>query len=116
VLEAVDADQAESILRSRADVWLAFCDIKLPGGRSGFDLLDVVRRDFPHVKVLFSSGVIKDEEAIREGVSFLRKPYILFEVQRRIEALLAALRTQLAKLHQIIEASSGNHLLLQRHG
>jgi len=89
VLEAVNVEQAEGILGSRPDVGLVFCDVKLPGERSGFDLLEVIRQDFPLVKVLFASGVIKAEEAARDGVPFLRKPYILLEVQRRIEALLA---------------------------
>jgi DNA-binding NtrC family response regulator len=65
VREAVNVEQAEGILRSRADVGLVFCDVKLPGERSGFDLREVIRQDFPQVKVLFASGIIKAEEAAR---------------------------------------------------
>ena len=89
-LEAVDFDQAVALLKARSDIGVVFSDIKLPGDKSGFDLLAVVERDFPAVRMLFTSGVIKAEEASHRGITFLRKPYFLFEVERQIRALLEA--------------------------
>ena len=47
-------------------------------------------QDFPQVKVLFTSGVVKADEVERTGTPFVRKPYFLFEIERHIKTLLAA--------------------------
>jgi|SRR6478609_3496613 two-component system, response regulator PdtaR len=88
VHEAIDVADAEAILAS-ADVRVVFADVKLAGPRTGFDLLEIIRRDFPQVKVLFTSGVVPADDVEPTGVPFVRKPYFLFEVERHIKALLA---------------------------
>ena len=90
VLEAVNVDEAVQILRSTADLKVVFSDVKLAGPRSGFDLLEIIRQDFPTVRVLFTSGVVPAEEVSRTGIPFVRKPYFLFEIERHIKTLLAA--------------------------
>jgi CheY-like chemotaxis protein len=90
VLEAVDVDEAVTILRATGNVRVVFTDVKLAGARTGFDLLEIIRQDFPQVKVLFTSGVVKADEVERTGTPFVRKPYFLFEIERHIKTLLAA--------------------------
>jgi CheY-like chemotaxis protein len=90
VLEAVDVDEAVTILRAAGNVRVVFTDVKLAGQRTGFDLLEIIRQDFPHVKVLFTSGVVKADEVERAGIPFVRKPYFLFEIERHIKSLLTA--------------------------
>jgi CheY-like chemotaxis protein len=90
VLEAVNVDEAVQILRATAGVRVVFSDVKLAGPRSGFDLLEVIRQDFPEVQVLFTSGVVPADEVSRTGVPFVRKPYFLFEIERHIKTLLAS--------------------------
>jgi CheY-like chemotaxis protein len=89
VVEAVDVDEAVTILRATKDVRVVFTDVKLAGTRTGFDLLEIIQRDFPEVKVLFTSGVVKPDDVARTGVPFIRKPYFLFEIERHIKGLLA---------------------------
>jgi CheY-like chemotaxis protein len=89
VLEAVDVEQALDLLRAKA-VQLVFADVRLPGAQDGLDLMRIVRRDYPKVKLLLTSGVLRTDEATVEGVTLMRKPYFLFEVERRIRALLSA--------------------------
>lgn len=89
VLEAVNVDEAVTILRATGNVRVVFSDVKLSGSRTGFDLLEVMRRDFPTVKMLFTSGVVKADDAAATGIPFVRKPYFLFEIERHIKALLA---------------------------
>jgi len=89
VFEAVDVDEAVTILRAKP-VRVVFTDVKLAGPGTGVDLLGIVRRDFPNVKVLFTSGVVKADEVAATGTPFVRKPYFLFEVERQIRSLLAA--------------------------
>jgi CheY-like chemotaxis protein len=90
VLEAVNVDEAVKILQATKAVRVVFTDVRLPGSRSGIDLLEIVRRDFPHAKVLFTSGIVKADELADTEIGFIRKPYFLFEVERQIKALLGA--------------------------
>jgi CheY-like chemotaxis protein len=86
VIEAVDADQALDIVRANGLVEAVFADVKLPGRLSGADLAVTVREEHPTVKVLLTSGVAPFAEV--EGVFLLKKPYFLFEVERRLKSML----------------------------
>ena len=88
VLEAVSVEQALELLRAQP-VQLIFADVRLPGSQSGLDLMHIVRSDFPEASILLTSGVVKADEVTTEGVTLLRKPYFLFEVERHLRALLA---------------------------
>jgi len=88
VLEAVSVEQALELLRA-GPVQAVFADVKLPGTQSGLDLMRIVQADFPKAKVLLTSGVVKADEVTLEGITLLRKPYFLFEVERHLRALLA---------------------------
>ena len=87
VLEAISVDQALELLRA-GPVRAVFTDVKLPGSQSGLDLMRIVQTEFPKTKVLLTSGVVKANEVTLEGVTLLRKPYFLFEVERHLRALL----------------------------
>jgi CheY-like chemotaxis protein len=89
VLEAADVDQAVATLEADKAIRLVFADIRLPGPRSGLDLMEILRRDYPQVGILLTSGVIKADETTLDGTTLLRKPYFLFEVERHIKTLLA---------------------------
>lgn len=88
VLEAVDVAQAVAVLRTEKAVRLVFSDVRLPGPRSGLDLMEIIRRDYPQMKMLLTSGVIKVDDTTLDGVTLLRKPYFLFEVERHVKTLL----------------------------
>jgi DNA-binding NtrC family response regulator len=89
VLEAVNVDQALELLQAQP-VQLVFTDVKLPGSQSGLDLMRIVQGAFPKARVLLTSGVVKADEVTLDGVTLLRKPYFLFEVERHLRALLSA--------------------------
>lgn len=86
ILEAVTADQALELLRAGLRVQAVFTDVKLPGSRSGADLAEIIRMDYRHIKVLLTSGVAPFPEV--EGVTLLRKPYFLFDVERQLRLML----------------------------
>lgn len=88
VLEAVSVEQAVELLQA-SPVEVVFADVKLPGSQSGLDLMRIVQADFPKAKVLLTSGVVKADEVTTEGITLLRKPYFLFEVERHLRALIA---------------------------
>jgi DNA-binding response OmpR family regulator len=68
---------------------LVVSDIDLPG-ISGFELLDLLRRDqrTAAVPVLFMSAAIHGAEAARRGVPFLAKPFDLDDFLDQVNALL----------------------------
>jgi CheY-like chemotaxis protein len=85
VLEAVHAEEALRMLQAAiADA--VFSDVKLPGKWNGIELAQIIRRDYPQVQVLLTSGVSPYPDM--EGLTFLKKPYFLFEVERNIRSLL----------------------------
>lgn len=88
VLEAPSADYAVTVLQARSDIGVVFTDVTLPGALNGFDLARLIRRAYPHVAVLVSSG------ALPNGVSgeapearFIPKPYRMTEVMRIIRGM-----------------------------
>jgi len=87
VLEAVNVDEALALLNSRA-LDLVFADVKLPGTRNGADLVRIIQKEHPDVKMLMTSGFTS--VPVMEGIDLLRKPYILRDVERRIRTMLAA--------------------------
>jgi CheY-like chemotaxis protein len=58
-LEAVDADEAISILESRSDIALLFTDIQMPGRMDGLGLAHAVHDRWPPIKIILVSGQLK---------------------------------------------------------
>lgn len=61
----------------------------MPGGMNGVALAQVVRRDYPRLAVLLTTGFA--DEAIDEGArsyELIRKPYRRSELNERIRAVL----------------------------
>jgi CheY-like chemotaxis protein len=92
VLEAVDVEQALQLLRTERIV-IVFADVKLPGPRNGLDLMRIVQTDFPQSKVLLTSGVVAADEVTLDGVTLMKKPYFLFELERQLRRLLPQMDT-----------------------
>jgi two-component sensor histidine kinase len=74
-VEAVNADQALSILESRSDISLLFSDIQMPGSMDGLKLAHAVHDRWPSIKIILVSGQIKVTDADKPADSrFFRKP------------------------------------------
>ncbi|MFO1026302.1 MAG: PAS-domain containing protein [Acetobacteraceae bacterium] len=93
-LEAAEAAAALSILETEhAD--LLFTDIVMPGGMDGFDLAREVKRRWPRMHILLTSGFAgRPTESRLQGLhiasGILRKPYRREELASRIRAALAS--------------------------
>ncbi|MGE0597112.1 MAG: ATP-binding protein [Hyphomonadaceae bacterium] len=70
-----NADSALNALDSGAPVQLVFSDIIMPGGMSGIDLAQEIRRRRPDLPVLLTTGYGGKEEIDAHGFAVLRKPY-----------------------------------------
>src|SRR6188472_2143372 len=58
-IEAVNADQALSILEGRSDIALLFSDIQMPGSMDGLKLAFAVHARWPAIKIILVSGQIR---------------------------------------------------------
>lgn len=74
-VEAVNADDALSILESRSDISLLFTDIQMPGSIDGLKLAHAVHDRWPSIKIILVSGQVKPSDAERPADSrFFGKP------------------------------------------
>jgi len=87
VLTAIDVEAALGLLQSR-QIDVVFSDVRLPGGRSGFDLAQIVSVRWPGVRVLLASGYYEPESQGYTGLTLLKKPYSLADVAQHIGVLL----------------------------
>lgn len=78
-LHAKDADAAERLLRGGAAVAAALVDVNLGHGRSGLELMQQLRPEFPQLKVILMSGLATNwhraAAAQVQGWRFLEKPF-----------------------------------------
>lgn len=76
VIEAVDADEAITILFSQVQIDLVVSDVRMPGSMDGMGLLALVREDFPALPVIITSGHLDPSQALSKGAShFFSKPF-----------------------------------------
>ncbi len=75
----------------RAEVDLLLTDMVMPGGVSGLELARRLQAEKPSLRVIYTSGynreVAGDEEAMRQGMHYLAKPYEidrLFQLVREV--------------------------------
>lgn len=106
IREAADAQAALVLLQDGLQVDLLFTDLSMPGGMSGLELADQVRRIRPGVKVLIATGHVDTAQArIAEDGRTLRladgdgQYPVLHKPYRRVELL--------QKLRETLEDAGG---------
>ena len=92
VLEASDTVAAIEILANKPPIDLLFTDVVLPGGLNGRTLADEVRRKYPGLPVLFTTGYTRNaivhQGRLDRDVDLLNKPYTAQDLARKIRELL----------------------------
>ena len=95
-VQAVNADEALSILESRSDIALLFSDIQMPGSMDGLKLAHAVHNRWPSIKIILVSGQVKLSDAERPADSrFFGKP---LEVKQMIAELQEMVGTGALKI------------------
>src|ERR1700761_4730294 len=76
VLGAADADEAIRILEERDDITAMFTDVNMPGSMDGLKLVETVRKRWPPVLLIVTSGkaVLGDGDLPLRSC-FVPKPY-----------------------------------------
>lgn len=87
-LVAQDGNQALSILTAGTPVDVLLSDVVMPGGLTGIELVDLVRRDYPSIKLILCSGYAQDHKALNPTIPWLRKPYTLSELAQALRDVL----------------------------
>jgi two-component system NtrC family sensor kinase len=85
VRSVVNAQAALAALRLDGDVDLVFSDILMPGGLNGLELAREIGVRFPAIPVLLTTGYgASAQDAVRQGVVVLQKPYDFESLKRNI--------------------------------
>ena len=92
VFEAATAQAALAVLDSGAKVDLVFSDIVMPGGMSGLELAQELRRRGVKTPILLTSGYASPqalrEQAQKLGLPVIGKPYRIVDLAVRVRAML----------------------------
>lgn len=88
VIEAANADQAISLLESGSEISVVFTDIQMPGSMDGLRLAAAVRKRWPPVALLVTSGQFRPGQGdLPENAHFLPKPYMFGELKTHLDEL-----------------------------
>ena len=88
-VEAVNADEAMSILESRSDISLLFTDIQMPGTMDGLKLAHTVHNRWPGIKIILVSGQVRPSDAERpEDSRFFGKPLGMQQMIVELQAMV----------------------------
>jgi len=72
-IEVSNADEAIAILEARKDIRIVFTDIDMPGSMDGLKLARAIRRRWPPIELILTSGHFDVPEAtFQRGVYFSR--------------------------------------------
>ena len=85
VRHAASAQAGLDLIEREDRIDLVFSDILMPGGMNGLQLAEAVRRRFPDVTVLLTTGYSSSaQDAVRRGFEVLQKPYDLAGLERAL--------------------------------
>jgi CheY-like chemotaxis protein len=88
VIEAVDADEAVSLLESVPGIKVVFTDIQMPGSMDGLKLAAAVRDRWPPVALLITSGKVRPPaDDMPTGARFIPKPYSPGQLNEQLHRL-----------------------------
>jgi two-component sensor histidine kinase/CheY-like chemotaxis protein len=106
-VEAVNADEALSILESRSDISLLFTDIQMPGSLDGLKLAHAVHKRWPSIKIILVSGQVNLSDAEKPADSrFFVKPLENDQMIAEIQEMVGIGALKLAAL-DALAAKSG---------
>ena len=85
---ASNADNAVAILERTPGIAIVFTDVDMPGSMDGLRLAAAVRRRWPPIRVVVTSGHVHvDRSDLPDGVTFFAKPFDPAKVVATLRAL-----------------------------
>ncbi len=96
IVEASDGPAGLAAFAEHPEIDMVFSDVIMPGGMSGPQMVELIRKQRPDIPVLFASGyaeqALKDRETLIPNSKFIAKPYDAAELLRRVSSLLETRR------------------------
>src|SRR4051795_11673639 len=90
-VQAVNADEAISILEARSDISLLFTDIQMPGSMDGLKLAHAVHDRWPGIKIILVSGQVTPSDTEKPADSrFFGKPLSVERMIIELQAMVGA--------------------------
>jgi two-component sensor histidine kinase/DNA-binding NarL/FixJ family response regulator len=90
-VEAINADEALSILELRSDISLLFSDIQMPGTMDGLKLAHAVHDRWPSIKIILVSGQVRPSEKDQPAESrFFGKPLEVNHMIAQLKEMVGA--------------------------
>jgi len=77
VVEANSATEAIKVLQDSIEISVVFTDVRMPGTANGIDLARYVKKHYPEIPVLITSGHIASGELPQDLGPLIDKPYDL---------------------------------------
>jgi two-component system, response regulator PdtaR len=92
VFEARGADDAIRMLELHSEIRIVFTDINIPGSMDGLKLAHYIRKRWPPVQLIVTSGRMQPSaEEMPIGSVFLGKPYRQDLIRGQLRAMAASL-------------------------
>jgi two-component system, response regulator PdtaR len=89
VCDAYNADEAIQLLETHPSIGLILTDVDMPGCMDGVKLAHYVRKRWPPVKIIVTSGYGHvTPEQLPSGSLFLSKPYQPAQLKQKLDLLL----------------------------
>jgi PAS domain S-box-containing protein len=92
VVRAPDANDALTRLQQASGIDLVFTDVVMPGSMNGVALAQEIRRRYPHIPIVLTSGYSDAAYAAETRFALLRKPYDVTALERSVAAAVAESR------------------------
>lgn len=90
VFEAADAEEALSVLRNRSNIRVVITDIQMPGPMDGLALARQIRKNYPPVGLIVSSGgILPTPQDLPESALFFPKPINTHLISAHVSAMVA---------------------------
>ena len=91
--QADSGDAAYGMLKDGIDVDVLFSDVVMPGNLNGYELATKVSKEFPHIKILlttgYAGGVPKTSVENEENYDVIHKPFRQADLAHKLQALYA---------------------------
>lgn len=109
-VEAVNADEAISVLESRSDISLLFTDIQMPGSIDGLKLAHAVHDRWPSIKIILVSGQVKPSDAERPADSrFFGKPLDVEQMITELQTMVGVGALRIVADATVLPANEAFH-------
>jgi CheY-like chemotaxis protein len=89
VIEAVNADEALTLLEARPDVQAIVTDVEMPGSLNGFTFARLVHKAWPHIRIVITSGRAgPGDESMPSSALFISKPFTATKLLEAVHTIL----------------------------